>query len=191
MSSSRSSLRLLVGLGLVAVGVLGLGLKQKPERRAGGPFTLTEVRSKAAFTQESLKGVPTGLFFGFASCPDICPAALATAGQWLKALGPEADKLRFVFVTVDPERDTEARMSEYLSVFDARILGLTGERDQVDRIIGTFGVVANKVPAGESYNYEHTSLILLLDRSGTLVDTVDFHDPEDEALVKLRSLITR
>lgn len=191
MSSSRSSLRLLVGLGLVAVGVLGLGLRQRPERRAGGPFALTEVRSKAVFTQESLKGLPTGLFFGFASCPDICPAALVTAGQWLEKLGPDAEKLRFIFVTVDPERDTEARMAEYLSVFDERILGLTGERDQIDRIIGTFGVVANKVPAGESYNYEHTSLILLLDQSGVLVDTVDFHDPEELALAKLRAHIAR
>lgn len=189
--NSRSSLMLLVGLGLVAVGVLGLGLRKRADPRSSGPFSLVEVRSKAPFTDQSLSGQPTALFFGFTSCPDVCPTALVTAGQWLKALGPDAERLRFVFVTVDPERDTEAKLSEYLTAFDERILGLTGERSQIERIVGNFGVVANKVPSGDSYNYEHTSLILLLDKTGTLVDSVDFEDREDKALGKLKALLAR
>jgi protein SCO1/2 len=189
--NSRTSLFVLLGLGLIGLGVLGLGLKKRDEPRPSGPFSLTEVKSKAAFTDQNLRGQPTALFFGFTSCPDVCPTALVTAGKWLTALGPDADKLRFVFVTVDPERDTVEKLAEYLSAFDARILGLTGPRLEIERMCGNFGVVANKVPAGDSYNYEHTSLILLLDRSGTLVDSVDFEDREDKALGKLRALMAR
>lgn len=189
--SSRTSLVVLVGSGLIGLAILGLGLKQREAPRPSGPFSLIEVKSKAPFTEQELRGKPTAMFFGFSSCPDVCPTALVTAGRWLSGLGADAEKIRFVFVTVDPERDSPDKMAEYLTAFDARILGLSGERAEIEKLSGRFGVVANKVPAGDSYNYEHTSLILLLDRSGTLVDSVDFEDREDKALGKLRALIAR
>lgn len=189
--SSRTSLVILVGSGLIGLAVLGLGLKTREAPRPSGPFNLIEAKTKSPFTEQDLRGKPTAIFFGFTSCPDVCPTALVTAGRWLAGLGPDAEKIRFVFVTIDPERDSPEKMAEYLSAFDARIVGLSGSRDQIERITGRFGVVANKVPAGDSYNFEHTSLILLLDGSGTLVDSVDFEDREEKALEKLRALLSR
>jgi protein SCO1/2 len=181
----------LVGAGLVGLGLLGLGLTRERGAPLVAHFQLTEVKTGTPFTEVSLRGRPTALFFGFTYCPDVCPTALATAGRWLDALGPDAEKLRFVFVTVDPERDTAEQLSRYLSAFDARIQGLTGPRAQVEALMRPLGVFAQKTPVGESYVYDHTSLILLLDSNGLLVDTVDFHDREDQALADLRAVLAR
>jgi protein SCO1 len=96
----------------------------------GGPFTLIDQHGRA-FSSEALAGRPYAIFFGFTNCPDVCPTTLLEMSNHLAKLGPDADRLAVVFVTVDTERDTPERLRAYLSTFDPRIIGLTGSPEQV------------------------------------------------------------
>lgn len=84
------------------------------------------------------------LFFGFTYCPDVCPTTLAELQGWLEALGEDAGKLNYAFVTVDPERDTPEVMRDYVWAFDERIMPLTGSREQIDAMIKAYRVYAKK-----------------------------------------------
>lgn len=183
-----------IALAAVVVGLVGFRIHRVREREAsagGPPFTLTDARTGQPFTDQTLLGTPTALFFGFTACPDVCPTTLATATRWLAALGPDGARLRFAFVTVDPERDTVERMKQYVTAFDPRIVGLVGTRAETDRVIARFGVFANKVPHADTYTYDHTALVLMVDARGVSVGTVD-HDESDEVVLgKLRGLIAR
>ena len=97
----------------------------------GGPFKLVDQNDKP-ITDQDLKGEPFLVFFGFTHCPDVCPTTLFDVSEIFRALGPDAKNVRALFVTVDPERDTPAVMKDYLSSFDPRIIGVTGD-DAVDR----------------------------------------------------------
>src|SRR3954469_2272165 len=92
----------------------------------GGPFSLTDQNGRT-FTDQDLKGRPFLVFFGFTHCPDVCPTTLFEVSEILRALGPDADRARALFITVDPERDTPAAMKDYLSSFDPHLTGLTGD----------------------------------------------------------------
>jgi len=153
-------------LGVAMLGVVGWRLHRvvNLEPDQGAPFALVDARSGLPFTEATLYGTPTALFFGFTSCPEVCPTTLARAKGHLDALGPEAPGLRFVFVTVDPERDTPHKLAAYLGAFDPRIVGLTGSRSEVDKAMKRFGIFAQKVEHGDTYSYDHTALVLLIDR---------------------------
>src|SRR5262245_19790330 len=92
----------------------------------GGPFELTDQDGKTV-TQRDLAGRPYLVFFGFTHCPDVCPTTLFEVSEILRALGPDADRTRALFITVDPERDTPAAIKDYLSSFDPHLSGLTGD----------------------------------------------------------------
>src|SRR5206468_5128615 len=92
----------------------------------GGPFHLVDQDSRA-FTNQDLKGRPFLVFFGYTHCPDVCPTALFEVSEILRSLGPDADRTRALFITVDPERDTPAVIKDYLSSFDPHLSGLTGD----------------------------------------------------------------
>jgi protein SCO1/2 len=155
----------------------------------GGPFSLTDQNGNTV-TEESLKGQPSAMFFGYTFCPDVCPTTLADMSLWLKDLGADADKLKVYFVTVDPERDTQAAIREYLTAFDPRIVGLTGDRAAVDRMLEAFRVYSRKT--GEDPDYylmDHTASVFLLDPEGRFVGTVDYQENPETALAKLKRLV--
>jgi protein SCO1/2 len=155
----------------------------------GGPFSLTDQNGNTV-TEESLKGRPSAMFFGYTFCPDVCPTTLADMSLWLKDLGADADKLKVYFVTVDPERDTQAAIREYLTAFDPRIVGLTGDRAAVDRMLEAFRVYSRKT--GEDPDYylmDHTASVFLLDAEGRFVGTVDYQENPETALAKLKRLV--
>ena len=107
------------------------------------------------------------VFFGFTSCPDICPTTLGTVTAALEELGPVADKLQPLLISVDPERDTPPVMKEYLTPFDPRILGLTGTPDQIQAAIRSFRVYVSKRPLeGGDYTMDHSAFIYLMDPKG-------------------------
>jgi len=181
-----------VALGLAAVALIAARIQglESPTEDHGPPFALVDARTGQPFTQDTLYGQPTAMFFGFTSCPEICPTTLARITTYVKKLGRDADKIRFAFVTVDPERDTAERMKAYVEAFSPRIVGLTGTRAEIDRTIARFGVFAKKIPSGDDYTYDHTAVLLLVDRAGMTTGTADPHDaPEDEVMTKLRGLI--
>lgn len=184
-----------LGLAVVAVG-LSAGWFRSADLppgvdivRIGGPFSLVDTDGKPV-GEADFAGTPRAMFFGFTNCPDVCPTTLLEAGEWLKELGPDGDKLKIVFVTVDPARDTPEAMKLYLSSFDPRIVGLTGTQSQIDDIVKAYRVYARKVETeGGDYTMDHSAAVLMFDGRGEFVGTVDYHAPKDEVVTKLKRLV--
>ncbi|GHB21305.1 photosynthetic protein synthase I [Pseudovibrio japonicus] len=155
----------------------------------GGPFELVDGTGQV-FTEENLNGKPTLMFFGFTYCPDVCPTTLSDMQGWIENLGPQADDLNFVFVSVDPERDTPDVIADYVAAFDSRVVPLTGSVDQVNQVIKDYRVYARKVPLEDGdYTMDHTAAIYLLDGDQDFVGTISYQEPENTALPKIRKLL--
>jgi protein SCO1/2 len=158
----------------------------------GGAFELTDTDGNR-FSSASLAGKPYAIFFGFTNCPDICPTTLLEMTNHLKALGDKADGFNVLFVSVDPERDTPEHLKLYLSAFDPRIIGLTGTNDEVAKIAKSYRVFYEKVPSkdGTDYTVNHTASVYLMDKTGNLVSTLSFQEPEASRQKKLENLLSR
>ncbi len=142
------------------------------------------------FTAQDLKGKPTAVFFGFTYCPEVCPTTLVDIGRWLEALGKDADKLNVVFISVDPERDTQKQLALYLSSFDPRIRGVTGTPQAIAKVAKGFRVYYRKVPTGGGeYTIDHSSAVYLMDADGRFVEPIGYGETLDRVLPKLRAVI--
>jgi len=176
---------LVVGLVIMLWAMGGLRYVTAPAA-IGGPFQLTDQAGQAV-TEQSLKGKPTLIFFGFTHCPDVCPTSLFEISEVLKAMGTDADKVNAWFVSVDPERDTAAAMKDYLSSFDPHLKGLTGEPAAVAKVISSYRVYARKVPLKDGdYTMDHTALIYLMDRDGHFVAPFNLKRTPEEAAKDLK-----
>jgi protein SCO1/2 len=135
----------------------------------GGPFTLVDQDGRTV-TQDDLRGKLALVFFGFTFCPDVCPTELQAIGQTMDLLGPQAAQVRPVFITVDPARDTPAKMKEYVGLFHPSITGLTGTPEQVSAAARAWRVYYNKVtpPGSSDYLMDHSSYTYLMGRDGSL-----------------------
>ena len=152
----------------------------------GGPFQLTDQSGKTV-TDQSLKGKPTLIFFGYTHCPDVCPTALFEMSEVLRAMGKDADKVNAVFISVDPERDTPATMKDYLSSFDPHLEGLSGDPAETAKVITSYRVYAKKVPTKDGdYTMDHTALIYLMDRDGRFVAPFNLKRTPEEAAAELK-----
>jgi protein SCO1/2 len=110
--------------------------------------------------------------------------------RWAEELGPDAEKLRFIFVTVDPERDTPEATREYLSGFSDRIIGISGPPAAVHAMVKDYKIYSRKVPlAGEDYSMDHTASLILHDAKGNFVGTIDTGEPHETGLAKLKRLV--
>lgn len=154
----------------------------------GGPFSMTDV-DRGPVTEADFEGRPMALFFGFTSCPDVCPTMLYQMSTWLDELGPLAERIEPIFVSVDPERDTADIVSQYLDHFDERIKGLVGTPEQLSAFASNYGVYYEKEPLeGGGYTMNHTAGILLFNRDGDFQGTTDYHEAPEDAFAKLRRL---
>ena len=172
---------LVIGL-LVVLWAMG-GLRSVTAPAAiGGPFQLTD-QSGQTVTDQSLKGRPTLIFFGYTHCPDVCPTTLFEMSEVLKAMGADADRVNAYFVSVDPERDDVGTIKSYLSSFDPHLKGLTGPPAAVADVLREYRVYARKVPSKDGdYTMDHTALIYLMDRNGRFVSPFNLNrTPEDAA----------
>lgn len=155
----------------------------------GGPFVLTDPAGKPV-SNETLKGKPFAIFFGFTRCPDVCPTTLNRMALLRKQLGTDADKFNIVFVSVDPGHDQPADIGAYVSLFDTPIIGLTGTDAQIAKAVKAYHVFFAKVPQpGGDYTIDHTATVFLMGRQGQFVSTIDYQEGQDTALAKLRRLI--
>lgn len=155
----------------------------------GGPYRLQGTNGEI-ITEASFPGKAKALFFGFTHCPDVCPTTLFEAGNWLKALGPDAERMQMLYITVDPERDTVEQMTAYLTAFDPRIIGLSGTREEIDPVIREFRIYARKVPLEDGdYTMDHSAAVLLFRPDGSFAGTVDYTDPPETAISKLKRLV--
>lgn len=155
----------------------------------GGPFQLTDQNGKAV-TDKSLKGKPTLIFFGYTHCPDVCPTSLFEISEVLRAMGKDADKVNALFVSVDPERDTQAAMKDYLSSFDPHLQGLSGNPAETAKVISSYRVYAKKIPTKDGdYTMDHTALIYLMDREGRFVSPFNLKRTPEEAAADLKKYL--
>jgi protein SCO1/2 len=155
----------------------------------GGPFKLTDQNGQTISDQD-LKGHPFLVFFGFTHCPDVCPTTLFEVSEILRALGPDADRVRALFITVDPERDTPALMKDYLSSFDPRLAGLTGEPAAVTAVAKAYRVYFKKVPLDQGgYTMDHTAIVYLMDKDGRFVSPFSLKRTTDAAAADLRKYL--
>ena len=148
----------------------------------GGPFKLVDQNSKP-ITEQDLKGHPFLVFFGFTHCPDICPTTLFEVSEIFRTLGPQEKGVRALFVTVDPERDTPAVLKDYLSSFDPRVVGVTGDPAAIQAVEKSYRVYAKKVPLdGGNYTMDHSALVYLMDKDGRFIAPFNIkRRPEDAA----------
>lgn len=144
----------------------------------------------APFTERDIAGLPTALFFGFTFCPDICPTTLVDLSSDLEALGADGDRIKVVFVSIDPDRDTQARLEEYMSSFDPRIVAVSGSPESIAAIASAYGAKYRKVPTPSGgYTFDHSSAVFLLDRDGGMSAISDAGEPQHQRLAKLRALL--
>ena len=152
-------------------------------------FSLVD-HTGASFGPTGLIGQPTALFFGFASCPEVCPTTLSRLTALEQQVGSAAKRLKVVFVSVDPERDTQTMLATYLSNFELPATGLTGAVTEIDKVVGAFGAMYVKTPTeAGGYTIDHTALVYLLDEQGALSGTIAYDEASESALAKLKMLL--
>jgi protein SCO1/2 len=138
------------------------------------------------------RGKPSLIFFGFTSCPSICPTTLSEVAGRMADLGDSAERMNFIFVSVDPERDTPEILRDYLGSFDKRIIGLTGRQADIGALAGAIGAQFQKVPQeGGGYTVDHSVQAFLLDRDGRRTGILVLGPGTDEqrANARLRALL--
>src|SRR5437870_3450584 len=194
--SPRTIRVLMVGMAFLAGLVLCFGVilllagpSAPPSQQVaaiGGPFRLTDQNDRTV-TEQDFKGRPFLVFFGFTHCPDICPTTLFDVSEILRKLGPDADRVGALFVTVDPERDTPAALKDYLSSFDPHLSGLTGDPAAVAAVAKAYRVYFKKVPLDQGgYTMDHTAIVYLMDKAGRFVSPFNLKRTTDAAAADLR-----
>jgi len=117
---------------------------------------------------EDFRGKAVVLFFGFTHCPDVCPTTLAEMAAALKTLGPDAERVQVLFVTLDPERDTGKALADYVGAFDPRFIALRGDAAATQRVAKDFKIYNEKRKQGESYTIDHSAQAYVIDPLGRL-----------------------
>ena len=135
----------------------------------GRDFELRDPAGKLRHLAE-FRGKAVVVFFGYTQCPDVCPTTLASLAETMKALGPDADRVQVIFITVDPERDSGELLKAYVPAFDPRFVGLRGDEAQTEAVAKEFRVVYQKVPGTTpaTYTVDHSAGLFLFDPQGRL-----------------------
>ncbi len=190
---------IIVGFSILTLSLIGLFLPVILKKdlqthysfgaKLGVPFELIDSNGNK-ITESAFVGSPTILFFGFTHCPNVCPIALHRLSLLIEKLGEDQNKLNVYFITLDPERDNWKVLNNYLSVFNSRIIGITGESKKIEALTKSWGVYSKKVPLdGENYTIDHTSLIFLLKSDGNFLKTIDFEDDFELSLKEIKKLL--
>lgn len=204
---TRSALLALVGAGVAIGAVLPFAVDNTASQRAadrpalgvstaerqgielGGPFTLTDQDGRRV-TDRDFAGKVRLVFFGFTSCPDVCPTALTEITSLLEEVGPRAAEVKPLLITVDPERDTPEVLKTYMEAFHPGITALTGSPEEIATVAKSFGIASRKVPLDKGgYTMDHGASILLLDRAGRFRMTLDLHEDAATRRAKLERFL--
>ena len=157
----------------------------------GGPFTLTDHSGKPR-RDIDFRGKLMIVYFGYTFCPDVCPADLMSITQALEALGPTAESVQPVFITIDPERDAKV-LAEYLAAFHPSFVGLTGSPEQIRKVANSYKVFYVKMPGERSgeYSIDHTGAIYLMGRGGEYLGFMPPQTSPDRLTEVLRKNLAR
>lgn len=170
---------LLIVCALIVVGGIALLLLNPPGSKTfpskvsgvaliGGPFELTDHNGNKV-TEKSYRGKLMLVFFGFTHCPDICPADLQVISSALDLIGEKAAEVQPLFITIDPERDTQENLAAYMEHFHKNIHALYGSKEQLEKAAKAYRIYYKRVEDKDSpgdYTMDHTAFMYLMDRSG-------------------------
>lgn len=153
----------------------------------GGPFMLTASDGRTV-TDLTYRGKWVVIYFGYTSCPDACPVAVNNMGVALDRLGAEAASWQPIFITVDPKRDTQEALAEYLKSFDPRIVGLTGTEEQIAAVVRDYRVYVS-AHEGHDYLVDHSSFFYVINPEGKFVNVVTGKASGEELADTLRQMM--
>ena len=162
----------------------GSTIENKTHTSIGGPFSLTSHNGKI-FSEQDLTGKITLVYFGFTFCPDICPTSLEKFSTAIDVLTKYNIDVTPIFITVDPRRDTQAVLKEYLTYFSPKIIGLTGTEKQIRDVASAFKIFYSISEDADTDNYmiDHTSLCYLFDKDGKYY-THFYYDTSAEEIIE-------
>ncbi|HQV95037.1 MAG TPA: SCO family protein [Anaerolineales bacterium] len=153
-----------------------------------GEIELTRADGSVFKLSEERGGVVL-LFFGYTSCPDVCPTTLADMKLAIEALKPaEAEQIKVIFITVDPARDTPERVQEYVDHFSTSFIGLSGEESELTKVWSDYGIFREVMESESATGYlvNHTARILLIDRNGDLRISFPYDAPVEDIIHDLK-----
>ena len=157
----------------------------------GGDFSLTDHNGQTYQLSQS-RGKLVFLFFGYTSCPDVCPTELSILGQVFRKTNQQADQVQGLFVTVDPKRDTPDILKQYVGHFSEHIIGLTGSDSAIDKVAKQYHVNYQRhEKTGPNYSVDHTSNLYVIDKSGKLVTIIPYGLPYQHVMKILRDLLAK
>ncbi len=159
----------------------------------GGPFMLT-APDGTTVTDQTYRGKWLLVYFGYTFCPDTCPMTLNEIASALEKLGADAAKLKPLFITVDPQRDTREVLEQYTQSFDPRIVGLTGSPQQIDAVTREYGAYSahhKTGPGPEDYVMDHSTYLYVMDPGGKFVRAFEADASGDRIADALRKLLAQ
>jgi protein SCO1 len=157
----------------------------------GGDFALTDHNGQR-FELSSLRGKAVLIFFGYTSCPDVCPTTLSKLSEVYKSLGNDSKRVKTLYITVDPSRDTPAILKDDLSNFDVDALGLTGTKAEIDKVVALYGAQYEIIPTPESaakYTVAHTATLYALDTAGRTRLELPYEAKVEEIVAGLKAIL--
>lgn len=200
MASNLKTLRNLLLLTLALLGgiVTAYLLSPRPDtsnqsmlKTLGGDFTLQGI--DGAVSLHDFKDKVVMIYIGYTHCPDVCPTSLAVMSQAIKNMGSEQRKqIQPIFISVDPERDTPERLAEYSRFFHPSIIGITGNRENIDKVVKQYGAFYRMVDMKGSamgYAVDHSSRIYLINKQGELSKTVMHGTMPDQLVTEIKALL--
>ncbi len=157
-------------------------------------FTLLDVKNDQPFHFKSERGRITLLYFGYTQCPDVCPTTMGVWQQVKQGLGPAAEQVDFIFITVDPQRDTPEILANYMSVFDEAFTGLGGQAEPVSEVIKDYGIFVEREyydqnETTEIYSVNHSASTFLVDSNSALRVRYPFDTPAEDILADVQHLL--
>lgn len=192
---------LVLGLALTALIIWGALTFLLPYQFHGMTLQSTEPAKNFALTDPmgkrvsltDFRGQFVMLYFGYTTCPDVCPTTLAELHKARRLLGHNADQLQVIMVTVDPERDTPQLLADYVTHFDSSFIALTGTPDEIAQVASMYGVFYERAEEASSLGYlvNHTATVMLIDASGKLRMIFPFGAQAEDMAYDMQYLMKR
>ena len=141
------------------------------------------------FNKASLNEKPSLLFFGFTHCPEICPTTLSQLSEITENLQNPIDLTNIVFITLDPKRDTQDHLKEYIQYFNKNVIAITGQINEIKKLADNWNVFFETIGSSkENYNINHTATVFMLDRTGVFRGTIAWAENEKSVIKKIINL---
>ena len=145
----------------------------------------------ASVTSQSFKNQPSLIFFGFTHCPEVCPTTLTTLDTILQDLNNKIIQTNIVFITLDPERDTQIHLKEYINYFSKNIIAITGSIKDIKKLSKNWGIFYEKISTDkEEYTLNHTASVFMIDKQGNFKGTIAWGENEQSIIQKIIKLST-